>query len=91
MLSFRLAVVTLSLSATLTTAYIWPDSKLDELESLHYDQRGYRNRGEAFIAGLTPCNKIPGQVVPGRSNAADWIRTVGLSTCMHAPKRQLGT
>lgn len=71
--------VTIAASITLSAAYVWPNPMLDELESLHYDQRGYKNYGSSIALGVDPCSKFLFGRTPGRSNAADWIRTVSRS------------
>ena len=69
-------LVALLLLATTVSAYTWPSPKLDELESLLYDQHGYNSRG--LIAGaLGPdCSNFGFGSTPNRSNAADWVRAV---------------
>ena len=71
-------LVALSICGTLSTAYTWPSPQLDELESLHYDQAGYNAHGSIFVGGVTPCTLFLFGNTPGRSNAAEWIRTVRL-------------
>lgn len=51
----------------------WPAST-DELEDFMYLTTGYRRR--TFTDAVTPCSKSPN--MPGRINAAEWIRT-----CFH--------
>ena len=72
------------LLAACASAYTWPNPQLDELESLLYDQHGFNERG--ILAGaLTPCNAFGFGSTVNRSNAADWIRTVRLTSrcCLH--------
>lgn len=64
----------LVLSVTAAHAYVWPNAQLDELEHLRYDQAGY-NAGP-LTGVLTPCDAYSFGASAGRSNAADWIRTV---------------
>lgn len=60
----------------IVSAYTWPNPKLDELESLLYDQFGFLSHGGIVASALAPCDTFNfGQTV-NRSNAADWIRTV---------------
>ena len=61
-------------------AYTWPNPLLDELESQVYDRRGYRERG--LTSGVTPCNFFILGAQKGRTNAADWLRSV---SCFCAP------
>ena len=65
---------------SMTQAYTWPNPRLDELESQIYDRRGYRARG--LTGGVTPCNFFILGPQRGRTNAADWLRTV--SQCCSA-------
>ncbi|KAI1338911.1 heme peroxidase [Xylariaceae sp. FL0016] len=51
-------------------AYVWP-SKYDYLEDLMMLQNGYIRHG--FIDEVNPCSF--GTNIPGRQNAAEWIRT----------------
>ena len=70
----------LLLLAASASAYTWPNPQLDELESLVYDQHGFNARG--ILAGaLTPCSNFNFGSTVNRSNAADWIRTVGVPQC----------
>jgi hypothetical protein len=60
-------------------AYVWPNPKLDQLESVRYDQYGYNKQIE-FFDQLDPCSTpFETDDQQGRSNAADWIRNVRLS------------
>lgn len=69
------ALTCVALSIAVSGQHTWPNPKLDELESLLYDQFGYNNNG--IVAGaLRPCTLFNFGDTPGRSNAADWIRTV---------------
>jgi hypothetical protein len=70
----------LFLSLTPANAYVWPNPQLDILESLRFDL------DNGFLPGFVqPCNDFSFSLVPingnlsGRSNAADWIRTVWYS------------
>jgi hypothetical protein len=68
--------------------YIWPNPRLDDLESLRWDQFGARH---TFIGGfVTPCNQFIGKngqfediQYGGRTDAADWLRTVRSSYFAH--------
>ncbi|KAF7342268.1 Peroxidase [Mycena venus] len=65
----KLALLT---SLVTANAYIWPSPQLDALEALRWDQD--RN---GITALIQPCDFfIFGSAKSGRSNAADWIRTV---------------
>jgi hypothetical protein len=70
---------TLSLFAYLATAntYIWPSPQLDALESLRFPPEF-----SPIPSFLEPCGSFispagdGNEEISGRSNAADWIRTV---------------
>lgn len=79
MLRLSTVIAALSLGSALSSAYLWPNPRLDELERLLYDQKGYKSGGSLFMAGLTPCDRFFGGLFPGRSNAADWVRTVSIT------------
>jgi hypothetical protein len=70
MLTLALLVLT-SLSSV--RAYIWPSPQLDALEAMRWDQNRF---GIAPL--IKPCDVFFfGPANSGRSNVADWIRTVG--------------
>jgi hypothetical protein len=51
--------------------YVWPDEKVDFMESILYQQRDYNSFGLAPL--VNPC---PGpQIGRGRNTAAEWLRT----------------
>lgn len=79
-------LVVLSIYGILGAAYTWPSPQLDELESLHYDQGGYNAHGSIFVGGVTPCTLFLFGNTPGRSNAAEWIRTVRLKDWCNVPR-----
>jgi hypothetical protein len=60
--------------------YTWPSPKLDSLESMRFEQTGYRS--PLITVGVLPtCTTFSvGGILPGtqglRSNAADWVRAV---------------
>jgi hypothetical protein len=56
--------------------YAWPNPRMDALESLRYDQGG--PAGSILSAFVIPCNQFihDGAGPSGRTNAADWLRTV---------------
>jgi hypothetical protein len=61
-----------SMSLASVQAYFWPSPQLDALEAMRWDQNRF---GIAPL--IRPCDLfIFGPVNSGRSNAADWIRTV---------------
>jgi hypothetical protein len=65
--------------------YVWPDTRLDLVEGIRFQHKGYNAGGLAD--GVTPCNTyLRSNSEPGtqglRSNAADWIRTVGSIKCL---------
>lgn len=66
-----------ALCLRLVSAYTWPNPQLDELESQRYDRVGYNAR--KMTASVKPCSRFDFGVSGGRSNAADWIRTVSSS------------
>lgn len=63
-------------------AYTWPNPVLEELDGQLYDRDGYNSR--PLATGMQPgqpgtlpnCNFFLFDATAGRSNAADWIRTV---------------
>ncbi|KAI6080244.1 heme peroxidase [Hypoxylon rubiginosum] len=66
----------LALSITVssgTTAYTWPDPRIDLLESILYQQNGFRQYGLAF--GVAPCNNQASTLETGRDDSAEWFRT----------------
>jgi hypothetical protein len=70
----RSPVLLTLLVTRVTQAYVWPSPKLDSLESLRFDLDrrgavGFLNPCDVFIFG-------DGSGPSGRSDAADWIRTV---------------
>ncbi|KAH8107971.1 heme peroxidase [Cristinia sonorae] len=65
---------TLVFLPSLISAYTWPNPQLDELETQRYDRNGYNAR--KMTASVQPCSRFDFGVSGGRSNAADWIRTV---------------
>ena len=81
----RSSYLTLLTSACVTSAYVWPSPKLEELDHFRWDQTGF-NAQDFAEGGLTrfgdppsaPCDLFFGDITgkAGRSNAADWIRTV---------------
>ena len=55
-----------------------------EIDSQRYDRRGFNSRLLTIL--VTPCESfLFGGNTGGRSNAADWIRTVSVDTesCLH--------
>jgi len=71
---FTLLLVATSLASA--RQHTWPDSQLDELEHLRFDQAGYNSA--PFAGGVTPCDTYlfdQPDSKTGRSNTADWIRT----------------
>lgn len=63
-------------------AYIWPSPQLDALEAVRFDQLGFTVLGSSLANFVSPCNLFlfgttAGGETSGRSDAADWIRTVG--------------
>jgi hypothetical protein len=79
----KMLALTLLASLATANAYVWPSPKLDALEAMRWDQSDTFNGMEAFI--LDNCQFFLQENEDGsgtgRSNAADWIRTVsGRST-----------
>jgi hypothetical protein len=71
----------LSSLAPLINGYIWPSPKLDALEHLRWDQDGVNAGGlQGFVASCDIFSFAPNLdfFTSGRSNLADWIRTVSL-------------
>ena len=65
------------LYAPLSNAYTWPNPRLDELDSQLHDRSGYNSRG--LPLGMSPdCSAFVFGQQTGRTNAADWIRTVSM-------------
>jgi hypothetical protein len=79
---FRLACGTLAFLAT-AHAYVWPSPQLDALEAVRFDQLGFNMLTATLATFVQPCNLFlfDPTIGPnsGRSDAADWIRTVGFS------------
>jgi hypothetical protein len=67
---FRLALLTYVAAAH---AYLWPSPVLEELDSLLYELT-VDTTTIPFL--IDPCFNFLGGSTTGRSNAADWIRTV---------------
>ncbi|KAJ7124331.1 hypothetical protein C8R44DRAFT_875382 [Mycena epipterygia] len=73
----------LTLLASLATAnaYSWPSPQLDALEAARFNQF-ILSRGPVEVSGfagfINPCDEFPFvvDVGTGRSNAANWIRTL---------------
>ncbi|EJD48418.1 putative L-ascorbate oxidase [Auricularia subglabra TFB-10046 SS5] len=55
-------------------AYVWPNPRLDDIESARWDADGWNVR-TSIMSGLKPCDFFFRGPNKGRSNAADWIRT----------------
>jgi hypothetical protein len=76
---FLPALGTLTFFAT-ASAYVWPSPQLDALEALRFDQTGFSVLSTTLSTFVKPCALFvfDGTVgtTSGRSNAADWIRTV---------------
>lgn len=54
-------------------AYTWPDPQIDLLESIRFQQNGFRQYGLAF--GVVPCHSMANMQETGRSDSAEWFRT----------------
>jgi hypothetical protein len=58
------------------SAYTWPSPQLDALEAARFDQFGINAASTLTFAGfIQPCDRFFSSDT-GRSDAADWIRTV---------------
>jgi hypothetical protein len=61
--------------------YQWPDPRMNDLEHFRWDQQKAAGRGVDLSSEEVPCNSFIRDVGPppqvGRTNAADWLRTVG--------------
>jgi hypothetical protein len=55
-----------------TSAYTWPDHQIDILEAIYYQQDGYD--GRQFSLLVRTCEN-GGNLGPGRTNTAEWLRT----------------
>ncbi|KAK3389921.1 heme peroxidase [Podospora didyma] len=53
--------------------YTWPDPKTDILEAIYYQQSGYDGRRFGFF--VRSCDIGAGNIGPGRTNSAEWVRT----------------
>lgn len=65
---FALLIAAYSAAST----YTWPD-ETDILESIYYQQVGYRER--RFGVFVRTCDAGATNLGPGRTNAAEWVRT----------------
>ena len=54
------------------SAYTWPNPQTDLLEAIYYQQIGYD--GRRFSVFVRTCEN-GGNLGPGRTNAAEWLRT----------------
>lgn len=72
-------LVTLVLGAfpRFASSWTWPDAQMSELDAQRYDRKGYNSRILTVV--VTPCDSFQFEKTGGRSNAADWIRTVSLA------------
>jgi len=72
----RLLPLVLSAQALVAHAWSWPNPRMEDIESARWDASGYLPR-TSIMGGLTPnCSAFFRGSGRGRSNAADWIRTV---------------
>jgi hypothetical protein len=61
------------------SAWQWPSAQLERLDTLRWDQMGVN---QSPLGSFTsPCSQFSFTGTGGRSNAADWLRTVGLGSC----------
>ncbi|CAM1507719.1 Fc.00g045670.m01.CDS01 [Cosmosporella sp. VM-42] len=72
-LSVLSTVVALGLAISAHTAneYIWPNARIDVLESMLYEQSGREANSPASF--VVPCGKVP--FGAGRGGPAEWLRT----------------
>ncbi|KAI1338685.1 heme peroxidase [Xylariaceae sp. FL0016] len=71
--STALRLCALGLLASTTLGYTWPDERIDVLESILYQQNGFRQYGLA--GGVFPCNSNANALETGRDDSAEWFRT----------------
>jgi len=57
--------------------YTWPDPKYDGMEGIRWQQLGYNQNQITTL--IEPCDQFLNGPGFGRSNAADWVRTVRLA------------
>ena len=70
MLSTSLLVLS---AAGLSAAYTWPNPQMERFDVLRYEQFGV---GADFGLFVKPCNIYNFGTKTGRTNSADWLRTV---------------
>jgi hypothetical protein len=76
---FHSALGALLLIST-ANAYIWPSPQLDALEAVRFDQLGFTVLPSSISLFVNPCNLfVFAGANSGRSDAADWIRTVSFN------------
>lgn len=56
-----------------TSGYTWPDPETDILEAIYYQQIGHDER--RFGVFVRTCDAGATNLGPGRTNAAEWVRT----------------
>ncbi|KAL7784529.1 heme peroxidase [Trichoderma ceciliae] len=59
-------------SAYAKKEYIWPNAKIDLLETMLYEQQGF-GAGNSPATFIVPCGKV--DFGTGRNGAAEWLRT----------------
>lgn len=72
------ALLAFVLSALPHKSWTWtfPNAQMSEIDSQRYDRKGFNSRLLPTIL-VSPCDSfVLGSNTGGRSNAADWIRTV---------------
>ncbi|KAI0023859.1 heme peroxidase [Xylariomycetidae sp. FL0641] len=67
------SIVALALLVPSTSSYTWPDKRVDLLESILYQQSGFRQYGLA--GAVVPCNNNANTLETGRDDSAEWFRT----------------
>ena len=71
----RVALVAALFGTSVSNAYTWPNPLLEELDHQLHDRKGY-NAARVPI-GLSPdCTAFVAGPLAGRSDVADWVRTV---------------
>jgi hypothetical protein len=67
-------LLALALIGRQASAYTWPNPQMETLDALRYEQTG--PAGQATGTFVFPCNQFIDGSDTGRTNAANWLRTV---------------
>jgi hypothetical protein len=60
----------------LAAGYKWPSPQLEKLDQLRYEQSGVNGHVAGFVQPCSAFNFDFDSTRAGRTNAADWLRTV---------------